>query len=244
MDYQNVFQRYELKYILNKRQVLDIKDWLSSRMRIDAYGPTVIRNIYLDTDNYRLIRTSLDRPVYKEKIRLRSYRYATYEDTVFVELKKKYEGVVFKRRIESPNSLAMDWLSAGGEAPEESQIAREITYFRDFYEELKPKAFISYEREAYEMIDGSDLRITFDTKIFGRNRDISFSSAIYGQPILGEELTLMEIKIPGVMPLWLSHYLSKHFIMKCTFSKYGEYYKNYLINEETQKETTGGLLYA
>lgn len=243
MDYQNVFQRYELKYLLTRKQAQELKEWMADRMQIDDYGPTTIRNIYLDTDDFRLIRASLDRPVYKEKIRLRSYRYAKDTDEVFVELKKKYEGVVYKRRIEAPNYLAMDWLLAGGEAPENSQIAREITYSRDFYKELKPKVFLSYEREAYIPKDGSDLRITFDTSILGRDKDITFSGAVYGQPIIGDEQVLMEIKIPGVMPLWLSRYLSRNYIWKCTFSKYGEYYKNY-VRDIDQKESKGGLLYA
>ena len=114
MDYQNVFQRYEIKYLLTRKQAQELKEWMADRMQIDDYGPTTIRNIYLDTDDFRLIRASLDRPVYKEKIRLRSYRYAKDTDEVFVELKKKYEGVVYKRRIEAPNYLAMDWLLAGG----------------------------------------------------------------------------------------------------------------------------------
>ncbi len=244
MTYQSVFQRYELKYTLTRKQCAEIKEAIAGRMRIDDYGLTTIRNIYLDTEDYRLIRKSLDKPVYKEKIRIRSYRYASTEDMVFVELKKKYEGIVYKRRIESANYLALDWLCAGGDAPAESQIAREITYFRDFYENIIPKVFISYEREAYIPIsqDSEEIRITFDTNILGRDHHLSFSSGIYGERIIPDDTVLMEIKIPGVMPLWLARILDAKNIKQSSFSKYGEYYKNYILNNT--EETKGGLLYA
>ena len=246
MTYQSVFQRYEIKYILTREQYADIKDAISGKMQIDAYGLTTIRNIYLDTEDYRLIRTSLDHPVYKEKIRIRSYRHVGQNDNVFVELKKKYEGIVYKRRIESENYLAMDWLCAGGDAPDESQIGKEITYFRDFYQTIAPKALITYEREAYAPVDPErdDLRITFDRNILGRDYDISLSGGIYGNKILPEGQVLMEIKVPGVFPLWLTRYLSEHNIRKSSFSKYGEYYTNYILNNEYDKNTKGGLLYA
>ena len=242
MLYQSVFQRYEIKYILTKSQAQVLKEAISGRMKIDEYGPTTIRNIYFDTDDYKLIRKSLDKPVYKEKLRLRSYRYATNEDPVFVELKKKYDGVVFKRRLEAENFSVMDWLLGFGEAPSDSQIAREITYVRDLYKELKPKAFISYTREAYVPENGSELRITFDTDVLGRDHDLSFSSGIYGDRILPDNKVLMEIKVPGVMPIWLTRLLSKNGIRKTAFSKYGEYYMNQIRDKEN--EWKGEFLYA
>ena len=245
MTYQSVFQRYEIKYILTRAQASAVKEAIAGKMHIDEYGPTTIRNIYFDTDNYRIIRTSLDKPVYKEKLRIRSYRYAGSEDTVFVELKKKYEGVVYKRRTEVVSCLAMDWLAAYGDAPEDTQIAREITYFRDFYKTLAPKVFISYLREAYVPVSGeTDLRITFDTDILGRERDLSFASGIYGQKILPDDQVLMEIKVPGVMPLWLSRILSRNGIRKQSYSKYGGYYIDYILHNDTDKDQKGVLLYA
>lgn len=247
MTYQSVFQRYEIKYILTPKQCAEIKSTIADRMHIDEYGPTTIRNIYLDTEDYRLIRASLDKPVYKEKIRIRSYRHATSDDNVFVELKKKYEGIVYKRRIESANYLAMDWLCAGGDAPDDSQISREISYFRDFYSGIAPRALITYEREAYAPIDPEkdDIRITFDRNILGRDYNISLSSGIYGDHILPKDKVLLEVKIPGVMPLWLTRYLNEHHIRKVSFSKYGEYYMNHIRTNNNDKDIKeGGLLYA
>ena len=245
MMYQSVFQRYEIKYILTWEQARIIKEAISSRMTIDAYGPTTIRNIYFDTDDMRIIKTSLDQPDYKEKLRIRSYRSAGHDDPVFVELKKKYMGVVYKRRTEVISDLAMDWLAAGGDAPQDSQIAREITYFRDFYGCPAPKVFLSYLREAYVPRSGSDdLRITFDTEILGRETDLSFANGIYGRRILPEDKVLMEIKIPGVMPLWLSRLLSNLTIRKQSFSKYGAYYREYMKEPEKYGEMRKRLLYA
>ena len=245
MMYQNVFQRYEIKYILTREQSRIIKEAISSRMRIDEYGPTTIRNIYFDTDDMRIIRTSLDQPDYKEKLRIRSYRCAGHEDPVFVELKKKYMGVVYKRRTEVISDLAMDWLAACGETPLDSQIAREITYFRDFYGCPVPKVFLSYLREAYvPRSESDDLRITFDTEILGRETDLHLGSGIHGRRILPEDKVLMEIKIPGVMTLWLSRLLSNFAVRKQSFSKYGAYYRLYMKKKTNFRETGDLLLYA
>ena len=167
MTYQNIFRRYEIKYILTASQRLDLESEMKGKMGIDKYGRTTIRNIYFDTDDNRLIRTSLDKPEYKEKLRVRSYSRVSEDDDVFVELKKKYESVVYKRRIALPEFEAMDWLAAGGDRPLDTQICKEIDYVRTFYRDLAPKVFLSYEREAYYPVDGSDIRITMDSNIPG-----------------------------------------------------------------------------
>ena len=99
MAFQTVFKRYELKYMLTLEQKEKILQVMANYMKLDKYGRTTIRNIYFDTDNYRLIRRSIEKPAYKEKIRIRSYSQATADSTVFVELKKKYQKVVYKRRL-------------------------------------------------------------------------------------------------------------------------------------------------
>ena len=243
MTYKSVFQRYEYKYILTKEQAAFMKMAISSGMHIDEYGPTTIRNIYFDTDDFRLIRTSLDKPAYKEKLRLRSYRYAAKDDLIFAELKKKYKGIVFKRRTETTYFEVMDWLLALGDAPRDEQIMKEITCFRDHYKDLKPKAFLTYEREAYVAEDDPSLRITFDRNILARNREISFSSGIYGEQILPRDQVLMEIKFAGAMPFRLVRLLSENDLHRSSFSKYGEYYRNYL-KDETDDDMKGALLYA
>ncbi len=224
MAYQAVFKRYELKYLLNNDQLQAILQVMAPHMQLDAYGDSVIRNLYYDTEDYRLIRHSLSKPIYKEKLRIRSYHRATEGVPVYVELKKKYKGVVYKRRLQMPEENIKCWM-AGAPAPQDSQIAREITYFRDFYPRLSPKVYLSYHRLAYYDKEGSSFRITFDTKIRARQQDLSLDSDhSVGTLLLPEGKTLMELKCAGSMPLWMAKALSENGIYKTSFSKYGTAY--------------------
>ena len=231
MDYQMTFKRYELKYLLNQKEKECILKEMKDYMKLDSYGRTTIRNIYFDTDTFRLIRRSLEKPIYKEKLRIRSYCPVNANDPVFVELKKKYESVVYKRRLVLPEKLVMDSFQNGTPLPETSQIAYEIQYFRDYYENLHPTVFLSYEREAYYALDGSDLRITFDENIYYRRDDFSLGSEIYGSPLLEEDQSLMEIKISGGIPLWMSRILTQYHIYQSSFSKYGAAYRRMFTEE-------------
>lgn len=228
MTNRMIFKRYELKYILTAAQKQSVLEAMASHMQLDRYGRDTIRNIYFDTDNYRLIRRSMERPVYKEKLRLRSYRQVTAEGDVYVELKKKYDGVVYKRRLVMPQKQAIECIVAGVALPADSQISREIDYFVQYYQGLKPKVFLSYEREAYYALDGSDFRVTFDENILYRQEMLSLSEGIYGTSLLAEGLTLMEIKTPGAIPLWMTGCLTEAGIYKTSFSKYGMAYTDML----------------
>ena len=204
MAYQMTFKRYELKYLLNKKEKEEILLAMKPHMKLDDYGRTVIRNIYFDTENFRLIRRSLEKPVYKEKLRIRSYKPVQITDPVFVEIKKKYKSVVYKRRLLLPEKTVMESFRTGEPLPVCSQIGDEIQYFREYYKNLQPSVFLSYEREAFYSLDGSDFRVTFDENILYRRNDISLGSEIYGHPLLGKQQTLMEIKTSGGIPLWMS----------------------------------------
>ena len=149
VSYQMVFKRYELKYMLTRKEKTAVLEAMEPYMALDSYGRTTIRNIYFDTENYRLIRRSIERPAYKEKLRLRSYKASGPEDPVFVELKKKYKSVVYKRRLIAAQAQAMECLQKGEHLPVNSQIADEIQYFCSYYGKLFPTVFLSYEREAY-----------------------------------------------------------------------------------------------
>ena len=237
MGYNEIFERLEYKYIMTKKQKKKMLEAMTEHnMAIDSYGRTTIRNIYFDTDNYRLIRRSLESPVYKEKLRVRSYELSHDDSTVFVELKKKYDHIVYKRRIPLTESQASNWLS-GGKRPADTQIAKEIDYFLSFYKTLRPTLFLSYEREAFYRKDGGDLRITFDENILYRQNDLSLKTDAAGEPVLPGELTLMEIKCSGAMPKWLTRALSKNGLYKTSFSKYGTAYTNFILpklKEETK----------
>ena len=229
MAYQNVFKRYELKYLLTQEQKEKILQAMEPHMALDQYGRTTIRNIYFDTDNFRLIRHSIDRPVYKEKLRIRSYRKANPESMVFVELKKKYQSVVYKRRLALPEVKAMEWMRGEVGCGQKSQISEEIDYFRSYYGNLHPTVFLSYEREAYYSKAGDDFRVTFDDNILCRQEDLSLETEPSGVPILEEGKVLMEIKCSGGIPLWMAHVLSKEHIYKTSFSKYGTAYQKLIF---------------
>ncbi|MGN0495749.1 MAG: polyphosphate polymerase domain-containing protein [Lachnospiraceae bacterium] len=236
MAYQTTFKRYELKYMLNRQQKENIVKSMEAYMKLDRYGRTTIRNIYFDTDSYRLVRRSLEKPAYKEKLRVRSYYPANGEIPVFVELKKKYDKVVYKRRLVCPEAQVMNCFCNGKPLPDDSQIGNEIRYFWKYYETLHPVVFLSYEREAYYALDESDFRVTFDENILYRENDLSLGSDIYGTPILEDGKTLMEIKTSGGIPLWMCEILTQNHIYKTSFSKYGTAYGQMLKTERNGRK--------
>ena len=198
-------------------------------MKLDNYGHTTIRNIYFDNSSYQLIRRSIEKPAYKEKLRIRSYSKATPESEVFVELKKKYDHVVYKRRIALPERIAMEWVSGNIPSPIDCQISREIDYFKSHYTGLRPSVFLSYERDAFYEIGGGDFRLTFDENILVRDYDLSLCSDAFGLPVMDRELTMMELKCSGALPLWMVEILSRERIYKTSFSKYGTAYQKYIF---------------
>lgn len=238
MAVQTVFKRYEFKYLVSVKQKEKIIKTISQYMQPDKYGHTTIRNIYFDTDDYLLIRRSIEKPVYKEKLRIRSYGKIDSDSKVFVELKKKYKSVVYKRRIVLPQNEAMDWVCGKTSCRKQTQITNEIDYFIDFYKTLRPALFLSYERDAYAARDGSDFRVTFDENILCRQDDLSLCIDTYGEPILPDDMSIMEIKCSGGIPLWMTELLTRERIYKTSFSKYGTAYKN-LIFKNTPFYTGG-----
>lgn len=232
MAFQAIFKRYEIKYMLTIEQKEKVLDAMKPYMQLDKYGRSTIRNIYYDTDTYLLVRRSIEKPVYKEKLRIRSYRQnSTSNSPVFVELKKKYKGIVYKRRISLPEAEAVNWLMQKEHCQNYTQIAKEIDYFIDYYKTLRPVVFLSYEREAYFEKNGGDFRVTFDDNIFVRQDDVSLTSNVYGTAILPPGVVLMEIKCSGGIPIWMTEVLSKERIYKTSFSKYGTAYSNIIFPE-------------
>lgn len=224
MDSPTVFKRYETKYLLTDAQKASILSAMGSHMVPDSFGRSTIRNLYYDTDNYRLVRRSLEKPIYKEKLRVRSYHTAAPDDLVFIELKKKYASIVYKRRTDICEKDVADYLARKREAPVRSQITAEIDYFLQFYGTLAPRVFLSYEREAYFDKDSSGFRVTFDENILWRATDLSLKAQVYGENLLQPGQTLMEIKSPGAIPLWMVEVLTREKIRNTSFSKYGTAY--------------------
>ena len=221
----SIFERYEIKFLITSEQKRLIMDAMSGYMRPDEFGRSTICNIYYDTPDFRLIRHSLEKPVYKEKLRVRSYGTVTPGGRVFVELKKKYRGVVYKRRVSLPEREAAFYLASDLTGGLEGQIGDEIDYFRAFYKGLAPRVFISYDREAFFDREDESFRVTFDENILWRNGDLTLTSPAYGRVILPPDTSLMEVKTSGGIPLWMTSALSENGIFKTSFSKYGRAYE-------------------
>lgn len=216
------FQRKEIKYLLTKKQKLTFMNAISDYISKDRYSDYTICNVYFDTPDSLLIRRSIDKPSYKEKMRIRSYGRADENSKVFIELKKKHLGIVYKRRITMMMEEANEYIL--GNASRSGQIEEEINYFLDYYKGVSPAMYISYDRKAYYVSDNPEIRITFDENILYRDSDLSLTSDIYGQPILASDECIMEIKCAHAMPLWLTKALSESKVYKTSFSKYGRAY--------------------
>lgn len=223
-DTQKIFKRYEMKYLITSEQRKELRSAISSHMHGDEYGRSTINNIYFDTPTSLIIRRSLERPRYKEKLRLRSYGVADDDSEVYVELKKKYDGVVYKRRVGMAYGDALSYLCGGGKPEKSGQIINEIDYFLRYYENIGPAMAISYDRIAYYGNDDRDLRVTFDDNILWRDDDLSLDIEPYGIPIISEGQSLMEIKVSTALPMWLVGELENLNIYKTSFSKYGSAY--------------------
>lgn len=218
-----IFRRIEKKYRLDPELKDTLLQKISSHLVPDEHGRNTICSLYLDTPDHLLIRNSIDARGYKEKLRLRSYGTPAPEDHVFLEIKKKYKGVVYKRRESMTLQEAMAYISTG-QAPRDSQIMRELDYAMRFYRQPGPSMLIAYEREAYFAPEMPHLRLTFDTEVRYRETGLDLAQGHDGRRILPDDTILMEIKTDGSMPLWLSHALDECHLYPTSFSKYGTAY--------------------
>lgn len=238
-----VFNRYEHKYKLDRETFEKVLEILDAHMDMDSHNkdhtPYTIANIYFDTPDDYLIRTSLDKPEYKEKLRLRAYGVPDKDSKVFLEIKKKFNGIVNKRRTKLTLEEAYRFLETG-KAPEpkdymNKQVLRELEYFLKIYN-VSPKLYLAYDRIAYFEKGNKDLRISFDMNIRSRRYDLALEKGDYGERILKEDVYIMEIKTSLAKPLWVTHMLADLNIRRNRFSKYGTEFKNMINSEAEQKE--------
>ena len=222
-----IFKRVEKKYLLTEREREALLQKIAPMLVPDKYGHSTISSLYLDTPDFRIIRASIEAKecghAYKEKLRLRTYGTPSEDSKTFLEIKKKYKGVVYKRRISLPHADAMEYIR-GGAKPPDSQIMREIDYAMNYYAGIRPAAVVSYERDAFFVRDLPALRITFDENVRYRADELDLTLGDYGRILLPPEFTLMEIKTDGAMPLWLSDALDECKIFPISYSKYGTAY--------------------
>ncbi|MCD7709060.1 MAG: polyphosphate polymerase domain-containing protein [Clostridiales bacterium] len=230
---QMVFKRHEIKYMLTSEQKQILLDGMREHMTEDEHGRSTILSLYLDTPDFLLIRRSMDGPLYREKLRLRSYGVADGDTTVFLELKKKYDSVVYKRRIALTEAQAEDYLAGHG-LPEDTQISREIDYSVKHYNDIAPRVLLSYERDAFYANDDHEFRVTFDQNILWRNYNLDLTNEIGGEPILKDGQVLMEIKVGEAMPLWMVKLLSANHLYQTSFSKYANAYSRICGGHQAQ----------
>ncbi|MGX8692267.1 MAG: polyphosphate polymerase domain-containing protein [Clostridia bacterium] len=224
------FKRFEKKYLLSARQFELLWERMRDHLVPDRFFRSTVCSIYYDSDDFALIRHSLEGPVYKEKLRLRSYNVPGPDDTVFVELKKKFRGVVYKRRVQLSAAEAEAYLAGRSRPDEDGQILREIDYFLQSHA-VSPKVFIACDREAWDDRENPELRITFDRNLRWRDTDLSLCAGSEGEALLKDGEVLMEIKIPDAAPLWLAHLLSELEVFPTSFSKYGTCYRTALLEK-------------
>lgn len=240
MAYANTFKRMEMKLLLDEEQYSKLREKIDSYMTADEYGVHTIMNIYFDNDNNDVIINSLSKPVYKEKLRLRAYGNAAEDnDQAFLEIKKKYRGVVHKRRLEMTYKELFDY-AAGGIMPDISenqrQVFSEIEYFRKRLG-LKPKIVICYDRQAFFGNDDKEFRMTFDSNIRSRRTDVDLRKGDFGELLNKQPYKILEIKTTGAVPLWLVKFLSENKIYASTFSKYGNIFLNEVKTNKACKKS-------
>ena len=211
------FRRFEKKYLLDEQQYRRLTELLKDRVLPDKFYETDIRSIYYDTDDHELIRRSIEKPEYKEKLRIRSYKEVTGDEMVFVELKKKFDGIVYKRRTKASSVQLLDDIYRC--QFKDPQVGKEILYALDYYGRLKPSIFIGCKRTSFVGKEDRDLRITFDKEICYRMEDLSLRKTEKDK--LLTDKTVMELKIKDAMPLWLSEILDEVKAYPRGFSKVG-----------------------
>ncbi|HHX17972.1 MAG TPA: polyphosphate polymerase domain-containing protein [Clostridium sp.] len=238
-----VFNRYEKKFLVSAEIYEDVQHALSKYMELDEYNRKhpyyTISNIYYDTMNNELIRKSISKPSYKEKLRLRGYGIPSLEDKVYLEIKKKVNGLVNKRRTKLVLKEAYNFVYTS-KKPEykdymNKQVLNEIDYFLKLYN-LVPRIYIAYDRRAFFGIDNRDLRITFDTNIRTRRTDLRLELGDHGEKLLDDNVYLMEVKAEKSIPVWVSKMLSEFKIYKTSFSKYGTEYKKMRLEKVAEGE--------
>ena len=241
MDLTCNFKRIEKKYLLSEQQYEALFRRIGHHLTPDAYGRSTVLSLYLDTPDHRIIRNSIEAVDYKEKLRLRSYGTAAADSAVFLELKKKFGGVVYKRRAVMSLSEAEKYLRTGIK-PFESQIMSELDWAMRLYGWPQGAMLIACEREAWFDGEHPDLRLTFDRNIRYRESGLPLSRSSAGIALLPKETVLLEIKTAGAMPLWLADALDAEGILPGSFSKYGTAYTRTLEEKkQTVFEAEGGI---
>ncbi len=227
-EIQSVFKRKEKKYLLSRAQYETLFERLQEHMEPDVYGLSTVCSLYYDTPHWDLISRSIDKPIYKEKFRLRSYGVATDDSPVFAEIKKKYDGIVYKRRVTAPCGEMLRFLNEGVPLPDSPQIQQEIRWMLRRYD-LRPAVWLAYDRIALVGREDPELRATFDFRVRYRTDRLDLREGDFGEELTGDDFYILETKIHKAAPLWLAQLFSELRIYPGTYSKYGTCYRERLL---------------
>ncbi|MGT2845873.1 polyphosphate polymerase domain-containing protein [Streptococcus massiliensis] len=224
--FKDKFQRFETKYVISKETLVLLLAEFEGNMLEDEHAYSTIGNLYYDTPTYQMIRESLEKPYFKEKLRVRTYDADPIENSqVFLEIKKKVRKIVYKRRIATDLLRAESYLAGREVCLDDSQIKEEIDWLCERYGGVQPMMYIYYNRYSMKGKEDENVRITIDHDVTYRNYDLSLLDGRHGQALLPDNHVIMEIKVPGAYPLWLSEILDRHRVFPKSFSKYGVAYK-------------------
>ncbi len=244
----STFKRYEYKYRLSQEQAQRLKAVMETTMTLDEFGKHTINNIYFDTADYLLIRRSLEKPVYKEKLRVRWYGTREDGSSIFIELKKKYKGIVYKRRINRTWAETKGYFRDHTPLPQkkQGQIVRELDYFMEYYQNLLPMLYLSYDREAYFGKENHDFRMTFDNNIACKEGELLGDVPQNTIAIIPKTDVILEVKTGEGLPMWLLEFFAEEEIYRSSFSKYGTAYQDILLPKHLQetKHLGGAVSYA
>ena len=249
----STFQRREVKFLVSAEQFDSLLPIVHEHMNADAYcldGKEYgIYNIYYDTPDNLLIRRSIEKPYFKEKLRLRSYYSPASPDaSVFLEVKRKIGGIVTKRRVAMTLAEAEAYIQSRVKPHYErfidKQVMREMDVFLNFYDSVQPQQYISYQRAAFFGKDDPEFRLTFDRDITARRSDLTLAKESYGEKIIRPDQRIMEIKVSGAFPMWMTQALSELEIRRISFSKYGTAYRNYVRGQNAAQTEERKIIYA
>lgn len=230
--------RCEYKYLLDKMTADALRTRIAERLTPDENSkglPYVISSLYFDSSAHKLYFQTLDRSVYRYKLRLRVYGESNSSDSIsFFEIKSKLDGLSTKRRLKLPlavnEQLWSDRTLPEELKPHDLKLARDILFLLDT-DRLAPTSIVSYERLAYCRNDESRLRVTFDTKLRIRTNDLDLRHGTHGTPIMNDEC-ILEVKSCSSIPLWLTRLIGEYRLANTSYSKYGKTLFNNSINKE------------
>ncbi|SFE49436.1 polyphosphate polymerase domain-containing protein [Alteribacillus iranensis] len=231
MQAKEIFQRYELKYLIPFHVYEEIAETLirSNKMRYDKFGDGLGRynivSLYFDSEDKKIYYETRNKLNFRQKLRLRVYDDATLDSPSFLEVKQKFNKVVNKRRTKLPLRKAYEYLKAEAKndvsqfEPTNVQIMKEAESFRSLYH-LQPRVVVSYDRQAFHGIEDSDLRVTFDYNLMARDNNLRIEDGPDGVHFVDPNLVVMEVKVSQSVPLWLSRLLSEFQCPRQSVSKF------------------------